>query len=103
APRRPRPLAMVGAWLLAVAQPHEQLRQRQPRPGGGDASVAARLGALARARRKLRAPPTDAGRPRASARRGRSPNRRRIARALLLCRRPADAAPPRRRQDLDRG
>ena len=68
---QPRQLAMDRAWLLAVAQPQEQLRQCQPGAAGGDARVAAGLGAVAWPRRELRAAAADAARHRAAARRRR--------------------------------
>src|SRR4051812_23555453 len=52
--RWPRALAVERARLLAVAQPVEQLRQRQFWPNHRNARVVAGFGAVARDWRKLR-------------------------------------------------
>jgi hypothetical protein len=103
AARRARIVAVERAWLLAVAQPDEQLRQREPGPGEREPGVAAIFGAVARARRKRRGAPADAGGDRASARRGCAKDERGIARTLFLCRGRSDAAARRRGRELDAG
>ena len=52
---------MECARLLAMAQPDEQLRQCQSRPGHRDAGVPAGFSTVAWGRRKLRVAPADAG------------------------------------------
>src|SRR5215213_8157297 len=94
---RTRALAMEWARLLAVAQPDEQLRERQRGPGGGHARVAAGLGPVLWAWRELRAASADAGRSRASLWSRRQAHQRRVARAVELRRGQRDAAPNRRR------